>query len=358
MEPHDGAPRRGATGNADRPRADATDTAAATEITEAAATGSLGAATTTGSRGAAAITGSSGATAATGSLGATATTGSSGAAATTGSRGPAATTGSPGATATTGFRGPAAITGSPGAAATRGSLGAADTTGGAKASGTTGPAASGAHGAGHPGSPGASATPVRSGRPGDPGPPLVRVQVEPPVWTYGELRLRRYRPADHGTVLALHREGLAQVGLRPGDGVYYDHDFFRMEEIYLRKDGEFLVGELRGEIVAMGGLRRADLVPAGGGQELGGYVLGGPALDTVEMVRLRVRPGVQRRGYGSAVIRALERRAAELGYRVLRADTTERQQPALRLYRRFGWTELRRAPIGGTVNVYLEKTLQ
>ncbi|TQM67933.1 ribosomal protein S18 acetylase RimI-like enzyme [Actinomadura hallensis] len=187
---------------------------------------------------------------------------------------------------------------------------------------------------------------------------LVRVQNDPPAWSFGELRLRRYRAADHGTVLALHREGLAQVGLRPGDGVYYDHDFFRMEDIYLRNDGEFLVGELDGDIVAMGGLRRADLVPGGRARAFGGYAPGTPALDAAEMVRLRVRPAVQRRGYGSAVVQALEERAKEYGYRVLRGDTTELQAPALSLYRKFGWTETRRETIGGIVNIYIEKHLR
>ncbi|QXJ21033.1 GNAT family N-acetyltransferase [Actinomadura graeca] len=186
---------------------------------------------------------------------------------------------------------------------------------------------------------------------------LVRLRQEPPVWAFADLRLRRYRAADHATVLALHREGLAQVGLRPGDGVYYDHDFFRMEDIYLRNDGEFLVGEAGGRIVAMGGLRRADLVPGGRARAFGGYAPGTPALDAVEMVRLRVRPAVQRRGYGTAVVRALEERAREYGYRVLRADTTELQAPALALYQGFGWTETRREVIGGIVNIYLEKQL-
>ncbi|QFG21192.1 GNAT family N-acetyltransferase [Actinomadura sp. WMMB 499] len=187
---------------------------------------------------------------------------------------------------------------------------------------------------------------------------LVRVADEPPEWRFGELRLRRYHATDHGVVLALHREGLAQVGLRPGDGVYYDHDFFRMEDIYLRNDGEFLVGELDGAIVAMGGLRRADLVPGGHARAFGGFSLGGTALDAVEMVRLRVLPALQRRGYGAAVVTALEQRAADLGYRILRADTTELQEPALALYRRFGWTETRRETIGGIVNIYIEKLLR
>ncbi|WP_344952666.1 GNAT family N-acetyltransferase [Actinomadura miaoliensis] len=193
----------------------------------------------------------------------------------------------------------------------------------------------------------------------------MRLRGEPPEWSLGRLRLRlrRYRGTDHATVLALHREGLAQVGLRPGDGVYYDHDFFRMEEIYLRDGGEFLVGELDGEIVAMGGLRRADLVPDGHARASGvglppTAATRGAAQGAAEMVRLRVRPDVQRCGYGSAVVRALEQRAAEYGYRLLRADTTELQDPALRLYRRFGWTETRREVIGGIVNIYLEKRLR
>ncbi|WP_246342867.1 GNAT family N-acetyltransferase [Actinomadura verrucosospora] len=187
---------------------------------------------------------------------------------------------------------------------------------------------------------------------------LMRLRGDPPVWSFGELRLRRYRARDHATVLALHREGLAQVGLRPGDGVYYDHDFFRMEDIYLRNDGEFLVGEVDGLIVAMGGLRRADLVPGGRARAFGGYAPGDPVLDAVEMVRLRVRPSAQRRGYGAAVVSALEERAAEYGYRVLRGDTTELQAPALALYRKFGWRETRREVIGGIVNIYIEKRLR
>ncbi|MEV4002105.1 GNAT family N-acetyltransferase [Actinomadura sp. NPDC049753] len=189
-------------------------------------------------------------------------------------------------------------------------------------------------------------------------PTLVRLKDDPPEWRYGDLRIRRYHAADHGVVLALHQKGLAQVGLRPGDGVYYDHDFFRMEDIYLRNNGEFLVGELDGRVVAMGGLRRADLIPGGHARAYGGYAPGNPTLDVAEMVRLRVLPAVQRRGYGTALVQALEERAMEYGYRILRADTTEFQAPALALYRKFGWTETRRETIGGIVNIYIQKPMR
>ncbi|MQA93897.1 MAG: GNAT family N-acetyltransferase [Streptosporangiales bacterium] len=157
----------------------------------------------------------------------------------------------------------------------------------------------------------------------------------------GSLRIRRYRPADRDVVMRLHRIGLAQVGLRPGDGVYYDDDLGRIEELYLRAGGDFLVGEVvggEGQVVAMGAVRRVDEV-------------------TAEAVRLRVHPVHQRRGYGRAMLRAVERRAAELGYRTLRGDTTERQIAAIALYAEFGWREVGRRVVGEIVNIDYEKPL-
>jgi ribosomal protein S18 acetylase RimI-like enzyme len=178
-----------------------------------------------------------------------------------------------------------------------------------------------------------------------------------PRWEYRDLTIRRYTAADHAAVLDLHRQSLSQVGLRPGDGVYYEHDLFQIEEIYLRRGGEFLVGERHGRLVAMGGLRRADIIPTGVTRVHGGYAMGPPRTETAEMVRLRVHSQVRRRGYGSAIVRALEERAVELGYRTLHCDTTDLQVPAMELYRGFGWRETRREPIGGIVNVYFEKAL-
>jgi GNAT superfamily N-acetyltransferase len=160
----------------------------------------------------------------------------------------------------------------------------------------------------------------------------------PPVWTFSALRIRRYTPDDNATVFALHQECLAQVGLRQGDGVYYDDDFAHVEDTYLRSGGEFLVGEVAGEITAIGGLRRVDDMAA-------------------EMVRLRVRPDQQGRGYGAAIVTVLEERAVELGYRVLHADTTVKQPVAIELYRSSGWQETNRKVTGATVTVYFRRPL-
>lgn len=153
------------------------------------------------------------------------------------------------------------------------------------------------------------------------------------------LRIRRYQPSDLDVVWALHSIALAQVGLGPGDGIYYDDDLPRIKEIYLSGGGDFLVGQVpRVGIVAMGGLRRIDDRAA-------------------EMCRLRVHPDHQRRGYGERMAQALEARARQLGYSVLRGDTTLRQVAALRLYRKSGWQELRREVRGADVVLYGEKHL-
>lgn len=156
------------------------------------------------------------------------------------------------------------------------------------------------------------------------------------------LAIRRYRWTDLEAVWALHRICLAQVGLASGDGVYYDDDLPRIHEIYLADRGEFLVGEVMvgraPRVVAMGGLRRVDA-------------------EVAEMCRLRVHPEFQRRGYGERMLRALEARAVDLGYRVVRGDTTLNQRAAMALYAKYGWRETRRENVGGLTVVYGEKSL-
>jgi len=152
------------------------------------------------------------------------------------------------------------------------------------------------------------------------------------------LAIRRYHCSDLEAVWALHRICLAQVGLVAGDGVYYEDDFPRIHEVYFANRGEFLVGEDGPRLVAMGGLRRIDDT-------------------TVEMCRLRVHPEFQRRGYGARMLAELETRAAGLGYRVLRGDTTLNQRAALALYAKYGWREIERRTVGGLTVVYLEKPL-
>ncbi|MEV0588445.1 GNAT family N-acetyltransferase [Nonomuraea sp. NPDC050310] len=152
------------------------------------------------------------------------------------------------------------------------------------------------------------------------------------------MKIRRYRWSDLDTIKALHQVCLAGVGLFPGDGVYYDDDFPRIHELYLAAGGDFLVGECERRVVAMGGLKPIE-----------------PGV--VELCRLRVHPEFQGRGFGDAMLTALEERAAELGFQRVRGDTTLNQPAALALYARHGWQEVGRQQVGDLVVVYGEKPL-
>ena len=69
------------------------------------------------------------------------------------------------------------------------------------------------------------------------------------------------------------------------------------------------MGLLEERLVAMGALKRIDSV-------------------TGEIKRMRVVPDYQRRGYGTAILLALEQRADELGISRLKLDTTDIQLAA------------------------------
>lgn len=136
----------------------------------------------------------------------------------------------------------------------------------------------------------------------------------------------------------LHVDGLVQMDAHAGHGPR-DDDLRSVRETYLADGGEFLVGAVDGEVVAIGAIRRRS-------EEIG------------EIKRMRVDPRCQRQGFGRALLRALEARAGELGYRVLRLDTAARMIPAQGLYRSSGYRESGRGPYPtGQEAVFFEKRL-
>jgi GNAT superfamily N-acetyltransferase len=136
------------------------------------------------------------------------------------------------------------------------------------------------------------------------------------------LTLRRYTSADQKAVERLHVFVIQQTGAYLGRGPW-DDDVYAIEEVYLKNQGEFLVGECDGHIVAMGALKRTDEQRA-------------------EIKRMRVHPDYQGRGYGQLILEVLEARACDLGYRALHLDTSILQIPAQRLYEKNGFREVGR----------------
>jgi GNAT superfamily N-acetyltransferase len=149
------------------------------------------------------------------------------------------------------------------------------------------------------------------------------------------LHIRRYEPGDKCAVRRLHDEALNEVGAHLGTGPW-DDDLDNIEGVYLESGGEFLVGELEGEIVAMGAIKRVSPSSAG-------------------VKRMRVRPYLQGRGYGQAMLDALHRSAADLGYSTLHLDTTVQQRAARGLYLKNGYREVGRGSEGPFDCIYYER---
>ena len=154
--------------------------------------------------------------------------------------------------------------------------------------------------------------------------------------TDGTLRIRRYRSDDREAVWRLHDVAMRGAGIHLGEGHWYD-DLHEIENVYLRNGGEFLVGTLGDEVVAMGAVKKT-------------------TDDRAEIKYMRVDPEFQRRGFGQVILTALEQRAAELGYETLHLDTAVRQKTARRLYESNGSREARRGRKGTIDCVFYEKS--
>jgi len=153
-----------------------------------------------------------------------------------------------------------------------------------------------------------------------------------------ELTIRQYEPGDGERIRELDERTLREVNayvddpevvreMHPEGKETFDEDLYDISGKYLDAGGEFLVGLLDGEIVAMGALERESDTRA-------------------RLTRMRVQPGHQRQGFGQAILDALESRAVELGYEELLLDTTARQEAARAFYEANDYAEFTREQWG------------
>ncbi len=136
---------------------------------------------------------------------------------------------------------------------------------------------------------------------------------------------------------ALNRYGLAAAGV-PEDADVYAGDLDDVATTYLTGRATLLIGEVEDTVVAMGALTPVDDI-------------------TCEIVRMRVAPSHQGRGYGRAILDALERTAADMGYRRAVLLTGPRQRPAIDLYRSAGYAVTGTEQHGGLDGVRMAKQL-
>jgi len=146
--------------------------------------------------------------------------------------------------------------------------------------------------------------------------------------TGDDLTIRRYDPADADDVWALHERALRASNLEFLEDAPADADITEISERYLRAGGEFLVGLVDGELVAMGGFQVGDR--------------------EATIRRMRVDPDHQRRGYGRRLLAALEDRARERGLERAVLEAHVRLTAARRLYEDRGYEEAGRKTYGPT----------
>jgi ribosomal protein S18 acetylase RimI-like enzyme len=145
--------------------------------------------------------------------------------------------------------------------------------------------------------------------------------------------VRRYRSADADDVWDVHEAAFRASPLPFDEAAAVDEDLFAIDEHYLDRGGEFLVGELGAD---------DDSADDGGGSQIGrGIVAVGGFLPvdegTIEIKRMRVHPEFQRRGYAGAVLDELEARARAAGFETAELETIELLRAARAFYESTGY---------------------
>ena len=151
------------------------------------------------------------------------------------------------------------------------------------------------------------------------------------------MRLIRYQPEHQKLMLALHRSAVEEFTLSMSQQ-QDEADLVAIDEVYLHSRGEFLLGFIGERLVAMGGFKRLSDVVA-------------------ELRRMRIARDLQGQGYGTLMLRELERRAFQSGVRTLCLDTARRRPLTLEFYRKHGYQETGRSFYGAVETVQFSKTL-
>ena len=151
------------------------------------------------------------------------------------------------------------------------------------------------------------------------------------------MHLIRYHDDYREPMLALHRRAL--VGFTLGRSQSEDEaDLMAIDQVYLRAGGEFLIGFINEKLVAMGGFQRLTDTSA-------------------ELRRMRIERELQGRGYGTQLLRELERLAFQSGIRTICLAVARQRPLTLEFYRKHGYQESGQSFYGAVETVQFSKTL-
>lgn len=151
------------------------------------------------------------------------------------------------------------------------------------------------------------------------------------------LSLRTATQRDRQAIYELHVAPLRAIpGAYKGEGPW-DDDLSDIDGVYLNENGEFVLGELDGEIVAMGAFKPA----------CDGYA---------EIKRMRVAINRQGQGLGRQIYEHLEQAARQRGYKGFVLETSVHQAQAQAFYEAHGFSRECVEVIDGLECVWYRKT--
>lgn len=136
-----------------------------------------------------------------------------------------------------------------------------------------------------------------------------------------DLMIRRYKSSDNEKVKNLYKLGSihSEIGYRSGS---WEADFDDIEGHFFN-GGEFLVGLIDDEVVAIGGYRK---IPKNIGQ----------------VRRMRVHPNHRRKGYAQQIIQKLEEEAKRNKISELQLKTSTQQKMAQSFYEKNGYMKMKK----------------
>jgi ribosomal protein S18 acetylase RimI-like enzyme len=152
------------------------------------------------------------------------------------------------------------------------------------------------------------------------------------------MNLRKYMDADFDQMMHLHRVVLKKENVYRGPG-FWEEDLFNIKEYYFENKGEFIVGIKDNKLIAMGALRKIND-------------------QTAEIVRMRVHPELQGKGFGSKILKELEESAIKKNYVEIVLETDERLTNAINLYRKNGYYYWKEEEISGYKCIWYKKLLR
>ena len=153
----------------------------------------------------------------------------------------------------------------------------------------------------------------------------------------------QYLPEHLEPMLALHRsEKLSLVARLSLDvGISDDEeeaDLRTLEQTYIQSGGDFLIGLLYGVVIATGGFQRL-------------------SSNSAELRRMRIQTDLQGQGYGSQLLKELERMAFQHGIRKFSFETAKARPLTLEFYRKHGYQETGTGFYGNIETVHFTKVL-